>query len=418
MKRINLMSLMVMLFMTLTATTCKKEKHEDFTTGKFKVTIENVFQAKSYFDSGTFEAIPPGMSKSFSFNAGKGHYLSFATMFGQSNDLFYAPGDSGIPLYDNNGNAVTGDVTSMISLWDAGTEMNEQPGVGPNQGPRQTNPDDGVVENNPVNTVNDSFTYPATNTVIKVELAHNGETMFTVTITNLSDNATLTTPFSPGVWVINSQNQHPIFTMGQNAGMSLERLAESGNNSLLKADLMDKSGYFSPFAPGVYSVGGTNKVFKTGNNANSALEMLAEDGSPAGYAAVTGTTAFSMPDGSSSAGPLLPMHSYSFVFNAKAGDKLSFATMLVQSNDWFVGVDALDLFDSGMAISGDITDYVKLFDAGTEVDEYAGAGPNQPLRQAGPNTGADENGSVMIENSPSSNVPPVSEMVKVSIQPM
>ena len=46
----------------------------------FKVTIQNVFEGKNYFISGTTDAIGPGESYSFSFHAGKGHYLSFASM--------------------------------------------------------------------------------------------------------------------------------------------------------------------------------------------------------------------------------------------------------------------------------------------------------------------------------------------------
>ena len=82
----------------------------------------------------------PGMSSTISFHAGKGHYLQFATMFAQSNDIFLAGDDEGIPLYDADGIAITGDISSAIYLWDAGTEVNEKPGEGPNQAPRQSGP--------------------------------------------------------------------------------------------------------------------------------------------------------------------------------------------------------------------------------------------------------------------------------------
>lgn len=99
----------------------------------FKVTIENVTEPKAYMASGETGMLMPGETLSFSFNAGIGSYLSFATMFVQSNDLFYGFSDQGLRLYDDNGVAVTGDVTGMVNLWDAGTEVNEEPGVGPNQ---------------------------------------------------------------------------------------------------------------------------------------------------------------------------------------------------------------------------------------------------------------------------------------------
>ena len=185
-------------------------------SGNFVVTIENVFESKEYFDNGTTGFIMPGDSESFSFDAGEGHYLSFATMLVQSNDLFYGFDEMGIPLYDENGNALTGDITAMVSLWDAGTEVNEEPGVGANQAPRQTGPDTGADENETVKRiteVNDGFAYPNVSDVIKVTLAYDGGTEFTATIENVSGSASITTPLAPGVWVVNGAEQTPLFTV-------------------------------------------------------------------------------------------------------------------------------------------------------------------------------------------------------------
>ena len=82
-------------------------------------------------------------------------------MFGQSNDLFYS-NDRPIALFDAAGKPVRGDMTAQLSLWDAGTEVNEEPGLGPNQGPRQKTPDAGVAEHQAVAHVRDKFTYPST----------------------------------------------------------------------------------------------------------------------------------------------------------------------------------------------------------------------------------------------------------------
>ena len=76
----------------LTFTSCHKDKDRPGPKSMFKVTIENVFEGKDFFKSGTTGGLGPGESESITFNAGKGHYLSFATMFVKSNDLFYAPG--------------------------------------------------------------------------------------------------------------------------------------------------------------------------------------------------------------------------------------------------------------------------------------------------------------------------------------
>ena len=111
-----------------------------------------------------------GNSYSFSFTASPGEYLSFASMFVQSNDLFYAPAGMGITLFEADGQPVTGAVTSQILLWDAGTEVNEMPGVGLNQAPRQSGPNVGLDENGTVRLVNDGFSYPATSEVIEVSV--------------------------------------------------------------------------------------------------------------------------------------------------------------------------------------------------------------------------------------------------------
>ncbi len=91
-------------------------------------------------------------------------------MLGQSNDLFFAFDDMGIPLY-NGSTPMSGDVSSYIMLWDAGTEMNEYPGAGANQAPRQSEKNTGTTEMMAVNEVDDAYTYPMVKDVIKVTLS-------------------------------------------------------------------------------------------------------------------------------------------------------------------------------------------------------------------------------------------------------
>jgi hypothetical protein len=114
--------------------------------------------------------LPPGEAYEFSVVAAPGEMLSFATMFVQSNDLFYAPDGAGIALFDSDGTPVSGDVTGQIQLWDAGTEVNQEPGVGPDQAPRQAGPDTGPDENGVVQIVSDEFTYPDTSATIRVTI--------------------------------------------------------------------------------------------------------------------------------------------------------------------------------------------------------------------------------------------------------
>ena len=106
---------------------------------------------------------------------------------------------------------------------------------------------------------------------------------------------------------------------------------------------------------------------------------------------VASSGVFNTPDGAIGSDPLRTMGTYSFEFSAEEGDNLSFTTMFVQSNDWFIGPvdEGLPLFRNGVPISGEITDEMYLWDAGTEADQLPGLGADQPVRQSGPNIGAD-----------------------------
>ncbi len=407
MKKISFFALASMVWFA----SCKPEETTPMPTDKsFTVTVRNKTEAKDYFVSGTTGLIMPGESYSFSFHAGKDHYLQFGTMFVMSNDLFVAPSDEGLALYDGD-MPLTGSITSMLKLWDAGTEVNEEPGAGPNQPPSQPAPNTGMDENGVVHEVNDGFTYPSLSELIDVRIEHDGGTLFTVTFENVSNTSSLPTPFAPGTWVVHFAGQKPMFADGATASPGLEALAEDGDVTLMDNNLSSKSGLMVVFAPGAYSVGEGNDVFTVGQSAGSALEALAEDGDVSGYGAV-----FNTPMGSSMPGPLTPGSSYSFTFTASQGDKLSLALMFVESNDWFAGLDEMALFNGDVAVSGDVTNKVGLYDAGTEVDEYAGAGNNQPLRQSGPNTGMDEQADVQLETAAGAHVPSIADMLEVTIQ--
>lgn len=115
--------------------------------------------------------ILPGHMYEFTFPAAPGQRLTLAMMFGQSNDLFYAPGANAIALFDRAGKPLTADVTRELSLWDAGTEVNEEAGLGANQAPRQPAPNTGPAENGTVRLVRDRFQYPAVTSVIRVSIA-------------------------------------------------------------------------------------------------------------------------------------------------------------------------------------------------------------------------------------------------------
>jgi hypothetical protein len=109
----------------------------------------------------------PGQKYEFEISAQPGQFLSTAWMFGQSNDLFYS-NDRPIALFSSRGTPRSAELTAALSLWDAGTEANEEPGLGPNQGPRQATPDAGVTEAQGIARVRDRYTYPEIGAVLRI----------------------------------------------------------------------------------------------------------------------------------------------------------------------------------------------------------------------------------------------------------
>lgn len=408
----------------------------------FTVRIENVNQPKSFFASGSVPGLLlPGEQQEFSFEAGPVTLpgaetkLSFVTMFVQSNDLFLGPDEMGISLYQA-GTRVTGDVTDQVALWDAGTEVNEEPGTGPNQAPRQSGPDTGTDENGNVILVSESgdgFTYPAVNELIEVELEAlpDSETGFRVIIRNISGSASLPTPMAGLAWVIHT-GEAPIFTSGEpDRGLGLEEIAEDGDATSLTTALGDDTGLVTPLSPGVWAVhdAGINPLFTSGSaDLGEGLEAIAEDGDPAALASalasksgVTNSAIFNTPVGAAAPGPAIPGGAYEFTFTAEDGDYLSFMTMFVQSNDLFYTFPegGIPLFNNGMPITGDFTSQALLYDAGTETNEFPGAGLNQVIRQSEMDAGEEENGVVTNINNVGDGFtyPAVGDIIRVTITP-
>lgn len=111
----------------------------------------------------------PGNSYEFSFKGEEGMKLNLIAMYGQSNDLFYAP-KYALDLFDKAGKALNGDITDSLLLWDAGTEVNQAPGIGDEQAPRQKMANTGKAEDGVVQLAKDSFTYPNTKDVLRVTI--------------------------------------------------------------------------------------------------------------------------------------------------------------------------------------------------------------------------------------------------------
>lgn len=111
--------------------------------------------------------ITPGAAYEFTISAAPGDRLSITMMMGQSNDWFYAPGESGIELFKND-QPINGDITAQIVMWDAGTEVDQEPGIGSEQGPRQKAPNTGKAENGLVRKVEDGKAYSNPSSVMRV----------------------------------------------------------------------------------------------------------------------------------------------------------------------------------------------------------------------------------------------------------
>lgn len=412
----------------------------------FKVKIENVGQAYPFSQSGVFNTpvgteapgpLLPGGTYAFDFDAAPGSYLSFATMFVQSNDLFYAPAESGIALYDDMGNAVSGDLTDQLLLWDAGTEINQPPGEGADQAPVQSGPDTGAADPDPnVRLVDDGYDYPMASEVIRFILVHNGGTSFTGQIENVSTASTLAlstgttvpVPLAPGVFVVHTMPA-PLFTSGEpDRGEGLEGVAEDGNAGMLLDAVTAHTGITPILSPGAFVVHGENDPLFTAGmpDRGEGLVDIAEDGHPAMLAAVlqnsTSVTggAFAVPVGGMDPAPIGPGGAYEFVIASGAAGKLSLATMFVQSNDLFYAPDGMGipLFANGEPVSGDVTEYIELWDVGSEMNEIPGIGPNQAPRQSGPDTGAaDPDNTIRLVDDGFSY--PTNDMVlKVTVMPL
>jgi len=113
--------------------------------------------------------ITPAAAYEVTVSAMPGDRLSLTLMMGQSNDWFYAPSEAGIELY-KNGKAISGDITAQLVMWDAGTEVNEEPGIGANQGPRQKAPNTGKGENGVVHKIQDGKAYSKPAEVMRITI--------------------------------------------------------------------------------------------------------------------------------------------------------------------------------------------------------------------------------------------------------
>jgi hypothetical protein len=411
---------------------CKKDK--DHYLQPNNITVENVLDSKPLVESGTFMGtgtpplILPGQSASFSFSASKNQSVTFASMYGWSNDLFFAPANPGIRLYQNDGTPITGDVSSQIKLWDNGTRVNQAPGMS------VTHPGTAEVTQRNIREISgtDDYgnTYLPVSQLMKVSLAYNGNSTFTLTIMNNSGGTQNQTPFSPGVWAIsyvaggNLLLPEPIYQSGQPTANGLTNIAEKGDNSVLSAYLAGLTGIFTPLSPVLVVVynGFENPFYKTGeNDRGEGLKELAQKGNADILAA-----ALMAKPGVKHVYVLKEPHSNILLprINGAAGgkvsqelqvaygDKIAIATMYGFSNDWFFATKNGDL---NATKKGDFSAYVGLFDNGTAVNQFPGAGITQ-FNLAG--TPLEESSPIQAVPNPNgfTTLPAINHIIKLTLQ--
>ncbi|MGH2544752.1 MAG: spondin domain-containing protein, partial [Ardenticatenaceae bacterium] len=318
-------------------------------------------------------------------------YLTLATMVVDSNDVFLAFGPGGVALLDSDGlprpdDEINADMARYLAAWDAGTEANEVPGVGPNQAPNQPAPNTGPSDPNnlvrvyadPTNDLAASMLGGFTNLTI----VHSSDTTFDLTLTNTSDTTVYPGMLTPLVWAIHDETAS-LFEVGMPASPGLESVAEDGDPALLADEVAA--------LPGVISSGISDQP----------------DGGPPG--------------------PLMPGQSYTATLTLDAGHRyLSLASMVVPSNDMFMAFhsEGIALLNedgtprSDDEIAADIATLLTAWDSGTERNQAGAAGFNQAPVQPAPNTGADEgNGLVRLLGDPDPvwSYPDVSAVVRVTI---
>jgi hypothetical protein len=305
---------------------------------------------------------------------------------------------------------VSGDVTAQVALWNAGTEVDQEPAVGADTGPRQLAPEQGAPDGDPtVRPIGASimladgshFMVPAIADMLRATLIPQGNQMFALRIENVSMVTTLHTSqgdrpihLSPPLWALHLK-PNPLFMPGSaDRNQGLEEIAESGNTTRLGSSMAALSGAATPLSPLVAVVHASGQpLYSVGQpDRGQGLEEIAESGNTAMLAmSVLGSQVVDTPVGATMAGPAVAGQSYEFTIAAKPGDKLSFATMFGMSNDWFFGTapGGLSLFDrKDRPMRGDVTGMISLFDAGTEVNQEPAIGPDTGPQQMMPDQGA------------------------------
>ena len=356
----------------LVFTSCSKDDDMKPSTGSMRtLTVENIVTPKLFVESGSFKnmgespIIQPGQSVSFKFKAGKGQALMFTTMYGKSKDWFFASQQPGIKLFNAQGKAMTGDVSSQVKLWDNGTKNDKT----------------GASESNPIMEVKGVDASKLLNVMLSYE---EPTSEFTLTIKNTSAGTGNETPFSPGIWAVSTFDgnkllaEKPFFTPGEKSNPEMTDIAQMGKIDKLKMKVEANTGIITGISPVLVVVyqGEKNPIYELGkNDPGMGLKDLAQKGNASklqeSLKKMKGVKGIYI----AGTAPVGPGQKVMTQYKAGDGDKLAFVTMFGFSNDWFYANEQA----LSAKLSGDITNKTALFDSGTGVDQYPGAGNRQAL---------------------------------------
>ncbi|MCR9159373.1 MAG: spondin domain-containing protein [bacterium] len=306
--------------------------------------------------------IMPGESYEIAFTAQPESRLGLASMMVGSNDVIWATGPAGISLYTGDGSPIDREITGDLNLFDAGTEANQPPAGGLYQPPGMLGADVGPEESGVISERNESTRHivgarrlldiDAEIVLTKDMMAVEG-VMFT--FTNISDDTGgFLTPLSPITWALHDDSVS-LITPGGNADdlAGLEALAEDGDGSTLETTL-------------------------------GALAGIDQNG-------IAGEA------------PLAPGESVSFMVTPNPGSEiLSFATMVVESNDAVIAVEPQGVpllaenedgdlvYRNPDTVANELRDLMEVWDIGTEANQTPGAGADTASLQDAANTGEDD----------------------------
>jgi len=117
--------------------------------------------------------LAPGQRVRFELDAYPGDRLTLMSAYFAANDFIVGTSRPGIPLFDQ-GVPNIGEQEVFVQLVDVGTEVDEAPGIGPNQYARQPAPGGGWVEDARVEIVDhraEPWAYPRASEIMRVSVA-------------------------------------------------------------------------------------------------------------------------------------------------------------------------------------------------------------------------------------------------------